>query len=79
MKPQQPRKRQTKRRVGSARATRKRLEPQFDHKTDGVSRLPSLLTDWFGAHNASAEMDAVSSGHDGRFASQRLGAAKGRQ
>jgi len=27
-------------------------KPKFDHKTGGVSRLPDLLTDWFGAHKA---------------------------
>ena len=53
-------------------------KPKFDHKTDGVSRLPHLLTEWFGAHKAVAGVDAVSSGHDGRFAGQK-GRAKGRQ
>jgi hypothetical protein len=72
MKPQKPTKRQ-------GRPAGKRSEPQFDHKSDRVSRLPDLLNDWFGAHNAVAGMDAVSSGQDGRFASQKAGAAKGRR
>ena len=75
MKPQKP----TKRPAMRARPARKQREPQFDHKSERVSRLPHLLNDWFGAHNDTAEMDAVSSGQDGRFASQRAGAAKGRQ
>ena len=75
MKPQK----RGKRVDASGKSRRARRGPQFDHKSDGVSRLPDLLTDWFGAHNATAGMDAVSSGHDGRFASQRIGAAKGRQ
>ena len=57
MKPQKPRKRPAK--------------PKFDHKTGGVSRLPHLLTDWFGAHKAVAGVDAVSSGHEGRFAGRK--------
>lgn len=52
-------------------------KPKFDHKTGGVSRLPDLLSDWYGAHKAIAG-DAVSSGRDGRFA-RRKGAAKGRR
>ena len=51
-----------------------RAKPKFDHKTGGVSRLPDLLTDWFGAHKA----DAVSSGRSGRFAGGQTAAAKGR-
>ena len=54
-------------------------QPQFDHKTDRLSLLSGLLTDWFGEHIVDSGARAVSSGHDGRFASQRLGAAKGRQ
>jgi hypothetical protein len=61
------------------KAKKRSGKPKFDHKTDGVSRLPSLLTEWFGAHKADAGMDAVSSGNDGRFAGGRKGAAKGRQ
>ena len=49
-------------------------KPKFDHKTGGVSRLPDLLTDWFGAHKAPA----ASAGHDGRFAGGTKAAAKGR-
>ena len=49
-------------------------KPKFDHKTGGVSRLPDLLSDWFGAHNAP---DAPA-GHDGRFADGEKAAAKGR-
>jgi len=49
-------------------------KPKFDHKTGGVSRLPDLLTDWFGAHNAAA----APAGHDGRFARGAKAAAKGR-
>ena len=49
-------------------------KPKFDHKTGGVSRLPDLLTDWFGAHNAPA----APAGHDGRFAGAGKAAAKGR-
>jgi hypothetical protein len=75
MKPQK----RGKRAASSARAPKKRGEPQFDHKSEGVSRLPYLLTDWFGAHNAEAGMDAVSSGQNGRFAPRSLSAAKGRQ
>jgi hypothetical protein len=60
MKPQKPGKR--------------RAKPKFDHKTGELSRLPSLLTDWFGANKAVA----VSSGHDVRIAGGRRAAAKGR-
>ena len=60
MKPQRPGKRKGK--------------PKFDHKTGGVSRLPDLLTDWFGAHKAAT----VSSGQGGRFARGAKAAAKGR-
>jgi hypothetical protein len=60
MKPQKP--------------AKKKAKPKFDHKTGGVSRLPDLLTDWFGAHNAAA----ASAGHDGRFARGAKAAAKGR-
>ncbi len=49
-------------------------KPKFDHKTGGVSRLPDLLTEWFGAHKAGV----VSSGRDDRFAGGRKVAAKGR-
>ena len=49
-------------------------KPKFDHKTGGVSRLPDLLTDWFGAHKAGV----VSSRADDRFAGGRKAAAKGR-
>jgi hypothetical protein len=48
--------------------------PKFDHKTGGVSRLPDLLTDWFGAHKAGV----VSPRADDRFAGDRKVAAKGR-
>jgi hypothetical protein len=75
MKPQK----RGKRAAHPGRPLKKRAEPQFDHKSEGVSRLPYLLTDWFGAHNAEAGMDAVSPGQDGRFASRASGAAKGRQ
>jgi hypothetical protein len=33
--------------------------PKFDHKTGGVSRLPDLLTDWFGAHKAGVVSASV--------------------
>jgi hypothetical protein len=49
-------------------------KPKFDHKTGGVSRLPDLLTDWFGAHKAGV----VASDRDDRFAGDRKVAAKGR-
>ena len=49
-------------------------KPKFDHKTGGVSRLPDLLTDWFGAHKAGV----VPSDRDDRFADDRKVAAKGR-
>ena len=49
-------------------------KPKFDHKTGGVSRLPDLLTDWFGAHKAGV----VSPPADDRFADDRKVAAKGR-
>ena len=49
-------------------------KPKFDHKTGGVSRLPDLLTDWFGAHKA----DALSSSRGNRFAGGQKAAAKGR-
>jgi hypothetical protein len=49
-------------------------KPKFDHKTGGVSRLPDLLTDWFGAHKAGV----VTSKRDDRFAGDRKVAAKGR-
>jgi hypothetical protein len=49
-------------------------KPKFDHKTGGVSRLPDLLTDWFGAHKA----DTLSSSRGDRFAGDRKVAAKGR-
>jgi hypothetical protein len=49
-------------------------KPKFDHKSGGVSRLPDLLSDWFGAHNAPA----APAGHDGRFAGGEKAAAKGR-
>jgi len=75
MKPQK----RGKRRAASVGSRKRRGEPQFDHKSEGVSRLPYLLTDWFGAHNTEAGIDAVSSGQDGRFASRALSAAKGRQ
>ena len=48
--------------------------PKFDHKTGGVSRLPDLLTDWFGAHKAGVVSPRV----DDRFAGDRKVAAKGR-
>jgi hypothetical protein len=60
-------------------AKKRSARPKFDHKTDGVSRLPHLLAEWFGAHKANAVMDAVSSGHDERFARLPRAAAKGRQ
>jgi len=53
---------------------KRKAKPKFDHKTGGVSRLPDLLTDWFGAHKAPA----APVGHDGRFAGARKAAAKGR-
>jgi hypothetical protein len=49
-------------------------KPKFDHKTGGVSRLPDLLTDWFGAHKAGVVPSRV---HD-RFAGGRKVTAKGR-
>ncbi len=49
-------------------------KPKFDHKTGGVSRLPDLLTDWFGAHKAGV----VSPRADDKFAGDRKVAAKGR-
>ena len=49
-------------------------KPKFDHKTGGVSRLPDLLTDWFGAHKAGVVTPRV----DDRFADGRKAAAKGR-
>ena len=49
-------------------------KPKFDHKTGGVSRLPDLLTDWFGAHKAGV----VAPRADDRFAADRKVAAKGR-
>jgi hypothetical protein len=49
-------------------------KPKFDHKTGGVSRLPDLLTDWFGAHKAGV----VSSRKDDRFAAGGKATAKGR-
>jgi hypothetical protein len=49
-------------------------KPKFDHKTGGVSRLPDLLTDWFGAHKAGV----VSPRAGDRFAGGRKAAAKGR-
>jgi hypothetical protein len=49
-------------------------KPKFDHKTGGVSRLPDLLTDWFGAHKAGV----VPPEADDRFAGDRKVAAKGR-
>ncbi len=53
---------------------RRKGKPKFDHKTGGVSRLPDLLTDWFGAHKAGV----VSQRTDDRFADGRKAAAKGR-
>lgn len=52
--------------------------PQFDHKTDRLSLLSGLLTDWFGEHIVDTGQSAVSSGHDRRFAARATGAAKGR-
>ena len=52
----------------------KKAKPKFDHKTGGVSRLPDLLTDWFGAHNAAVS----AASHNGRFARGAKAAAKGR-
>ena len=51
-----------------------RGKPKFDHKTGGVSRLPDLLTDWFGAHKAGV----IPPDRDDRFAGGRKAAAKGR-
>jgi len=56
------------------KSRKKRAKPKFDHKTGGVSRLPDLLTDWFGAHNAAA----APAGHDRGFAGGDKAAAKGR-
>ena len=56
------------------KAGKRRAKPKFDHKTGGVSRLPDLLTDWFGAHKAGV----VSPQADDRFADDRKVAAKGR-
>ena len=53
---------------------KRKAKPKFDHKTGGVSRLPDLLSDWFGAHNAPA----APAGRDGRFAGGAKAAAKGR-
>jgi len=53
---------------------RRKGKPKFDHKTGGVSRLPDLLHDWFGAHKAGVVPASV----DGRFAGDRKVAAKGR-
>ena len=56
------------------KSAKRSAKPKFDHKTGGVSRLPDLLTDWFGAHKAPA----APAGHDGRFAGRDKAAAKGR-
>jgi len=50
-------------------------KPKFDHKTGGVSRLPDLLTDWFGAHKAGV---VAPPREDDRFAGDQQVAAKGR-
>jgi len=49
-------------------------KPKFDHKTGGVSRLPDLLTDWFGAHKAGV----VPSGRTTDSPMAGKAAAKGR-
>ena len=60
MKPQKP--------------AKKKAKPKFDHKTGGVSRLPDLLTDWFGAHKAGV----VPSGRTTDSPMAGKAAAKGR-
>ena len=54
---------------------KRKAKPKFDHKTGGVSRLPDLLTDWFGAHKAGVVAPERA---DDRFADGRKAAAKGR-
>src|SRR5689334_20530148 len=53
-------------------------QPQFDHKTDRLSLLSGLLTDWFGEHIVDTGQSAVSSGRDRRFAGRDTRGAKGR-
>jgi hypothetical protein len=54
-------------------------EPQFDHKTDRLSLLSGLLTDWYGEHTVTTGQRAVSSGKEGQIAGAKAAAAKGRQ
>lgn len=75
MKPQKPDKRRAKVPAGTPEGK----EPQFDHKTDRLSLLSGLLTDWYGEHTVTTGQRAVSSGKEGQIARGEVAAAKGRQ
>jgi hypothetical protein len=75
VKPQKPEKRRPKVPAGNLEGK----EPQFDHKTDRLSLLSGLLTDWYGEHTVTTGQRAGSSGNAGGIADARAVAAKERK